>query len=353
MSNTLPVIGITCGDVNGVGPEIIIKALSNKAFLELCTPVVFCAGKVISYYKKNLTGFDFTYVPVRNKKIQPGKLNLVPCWEEDIRLAPGTINTIGATYALKSLETAASFLKEGLLEALVTAPVAKSNLKEIGFGFPGQTEYFGHHFNGEPLMMMVWDQLRVVPFTGHVPLACVPEMVTTESLIQKIRKLAQSLRQDFQLTRPHIAVLGLNPHAGDKGAIGREEQEKIIPALAALEADHQLLAAGPFSPDGFWASGMWRQFDAVLALYHDQGLIPFKMLAGREGVNFTAGLSVIRTSPDHGPAFDIAGKSIADEQSLRAAIYLAIDILRNRKFFEQATHNPLTKQEKEMAKSES
>lgn len=352
MNDTLPVIGITCGDVNGVGPEILIKSLSNKAFLELCTPVVFCSGKVISYYKKNLTGHDFTYVPVRNKKIQHGKLNLVHCWEEDVRLEPGNLNATGATYALKSLETATTFLKEGLLEALVTGPVAKSNLAEIGFGFPGQTEYFGHHFEGEPLMMMVWEHLRVVPFTGHVPLARVPEMVTTDSLVQKIRKLAQSLRQDFLITRPSIAILGLNPHAGDRGAIGREEVEKIIPALTALESDHRLLAAGPFSPDGFWASGMWRQFDAVLALYHDQGLIPFKMLAGKDGVNYTAGLSIVRTSPDHGPAFDIAGKSLADEQSLRAAIYLAIDILKNRKDFQQATSNPLPPQEKEKAKTE-
>lgn len=353
MSNALPVIGITSGDVNGIGPEILIKALSNKAFLELCTPVVFCAGKVISYYKKNLTGYDFTYLPVRNRKIQPGKLNLVHCWEEDVRLEPGTVNTTGAIYALKSLETATSFLKEGLLEAIVTAPVAKSNLAEIGFGFPGQTEYFGHHFGGNPLMMMVWENLRVVPFTGHIPLAHVPERVTTEGLMEKIKLLAGSLRQDFLLSRPRIAVLGLNPHAGDKGAIGREEQDVIIPALTALETDHQLMVSGPFSPDGFWASGAWQRFDAVLALYHDQGLIPFKMLAGKEGVNYTAGLSVVRTSPDHGPAFDIAGKSMADEQSLRAAIYLAIDILRNRRNFKQATQNPLPKQEKEKTHTES
>lgn len=351
MSNTLPVIGITCGDVNGIGPEITIKALSNKALLELFTPVVFCAGKVISYYKKNLAGYDFTYVPVRNKSIQHGKINLVHSWEEDIKLEPGVVNATGATYALKSLETATAFMVQGLLGAVVTGPVSKSNLKDIGFAYPGQTEYFGRHFGGSPLMMMVWNNLRVVPCTGHVPLSRVSELLTTENVVHKLKLLAQSLRQDFLLSKPRIALLGLNPHAGDNGKMGSEEKDILLPALAAFEGDHQTMVAGPFSPDGFWGSDAWRQFDAVLAMYHDQGLIPFKMLAGKEGVNYTAGLSAVRTSPDHGPAFDIAGKSLADEQSLRAAIYLAIDIIKNRRTYNQATQNPLTKQEKEKSNS--
>lgn len=342
MAESLPVLGFTCGDLNGIGPELLIRTLSNKTFLEICTPVVFCSGKVMAYYKKNLSGLEFIYVPVKNNKIQPGKINLEHCWEEDVKLEPGVLNVTGAMYALKSLEKARDFLKAGLLDAVVTAPVAKSNMAGVLPGFVGHTEYFGQQFGGKPLMMMVWGSLKVVPLTGHIPVAKVSEQITEERILDHLERISQALRRDFLVPKPRIAVLALNPHAGDQGLLGSEEEIVIRPAIQAAEKTIQALLAGPFSPDAFWAQETWRHFDAVLAMYHDQGLIPFKMLAGREGVNFTAGLPLVRVSPDHGPAFDVAGKSKADEQSLRAAAFLALDIIKNRKTFDEASKNPLT-----------
>lgn len=340
MPEHLPVIGFSCGDINGIGPEIVIKALANKAFTELCTPVVFASGKLIAYYRKNLVGYDFSYVPMRQDKISAGKVNLVNCWEEEVKIEPGKENEIGALYALKSLETARRYLSENKIHALVTAPISKKTMARTGWGVSGHTEYLGQHFGATPLMLMVWEKLRVATVTGHVPLSAVAELLTVDRVANVVRLLDRSLRQDFGVMRPTIAVLGLNPHASDGGLIGQEEAKILEPALELL-TNEGYLVAGPFSPDGFWASLRYRDFDAVVAMYHDQGLIPFKLLAGHEGVNYTAGLPVVRTSPDHGPAFDRAGQSAANESSLRAATYLAIDILRHRASFREATANPL------------
>jgi len=340
MPNKIPIIGFTTGDLNGVGLEILIKTLSNKSFTELCTPVVFASGNSFSFYKKKLTGYDFPYFTVKGVNWIPGKVNLYTTWNEEIKIEPGAIIETGARYAIKSLEKAVEFIKLGFIDALVTNPVSKENLHRAGFSFPGHTEYLGNQFNVKPIMIMVWDNLRVAPFSGHIPLASVSAALSVDGLVQFIQTLDNSLKRDFYISRPVIAVLGVNPHAGDKGLLGKEEIEIIQPAVQKLQ-NKGFLVSAPFSPDGFWASHAYEKYDCIVSMYHDQGLIPFKMLAGREGVNYTANLPIVRVSPDHGPAFDIAGKNLADEQSLRSAVYLALDILKNRKRFDSATTNTL------------
>ncbi len=326
-----PVIGITIGDVNGIGPEVIIKSLEDSRILKQFTPVIYGSGKVISFYRKNLNKENFNYQQISKiEKVIPKKVNVLNVWEEVIEINPGQANSVGGKYAVKSLQHAISDLKEGKIDALTTAPLSKELVQSDNFKFPGHTEYLTQEDGEtESLMFLVHEGLRVGVVTGHIPLKDVSEKITKDKIVIKLQKMLKSLHKDFGIKKPRIAVLGLNPHAGENGLLGDEEDKVIIPAINEVKSGHHLVA-GPFPSDGFFGMGTYKQYDGVLAMYHDQGLIPFKTLAFEEGINYTAGLSFVRTSPDHGTAFSIAGKNVADETSFRNALYLANDIARHR-----------------------
>jgi 4-hydroxythreonine-4-phosphate dehydrogenase len=334
-------IGITIGDINGIGPEIILKTIGDKRILELFTPVIYGSSKVFNYYKKPFPDLEFNYIQVKDNQIVPNKINLVNIFpNEDLKVEPGQSYPIGGRFALEALNKATEHLKSGIIEAIVTGPVDKKQMSNNGFEFPGHTEFFEQNFEGKSLMIMTSELLKVALVTGHLAVNEVSKQVKHETIVKKCEILIQSLLKDFGVKKPRIAVLALNPHAGDNGMFGNEEQNEIIPAIKQLkERGH--LVFGPYSADGFFASGSYKNFDAVLAMYHDQGLIPFKTIAGNEGVNFTAGLNIVRTSPDHGPAFDIAGKQCASEESIRNAVYLCIDVIKKRREFEEITKRPL------------
>ena len=335
-------VGISIGDVNGIGLEVILKTLSDSKILEYCTPVVYGNTKVASFYRKALTMHDFSFnVVAQADQANPKRANIINCWEEDVKIEPGVVNETGGKYAFLSLERAVSDLTQGSIQALVTAPINKHNIQNDSFQFPGHTEYIQHKTNSsDSLMFLVSEDLKVGVVTGHVPVGEVAQRVTKEAIISKLQLMNNSLRADFWLQKPKIAVLGLNPHAGDNGLIGKEELETIIPAIEEAK-EKGVFAFGPFSADGFFANGSHLKFDAVLAMYHDQGLIPFKSMAFHTGVNFTAGLPVVRTSPDHGTGYDIAGKNLASESSFREALFLAINIVKRRKELKELTSNPL------------
>lgn len=335
-------VGITLGDINGIGPEIIIKALKDNRILSDITPVIYGSSKVISFYKKMLQIHEFSYQNCRTgADIQNKKINIVNCWNEEVEVQPGVSNVTGGKYALKSLEAATADLANGKIDVLVTAPFSKDAMKSAGFDFPGHTEFLAKYSNvDEALMILASPFLRVALVTTHIPINEVSNALTKEAILNKIKVFENSLKRDFNLVRPKIAVFGLNPHAGENGKIGTEEQEQIIPAINEAKSEG-ILAFGPFAADGFFGSNAKNQFDGVLAMYHDQGLTAFKALSFEDGVNFSAGLPIVRTSPDHGTAFDIAGKNLASEASFRSAIYMAMDIYRNRKFVKQITENPL------------
>ena len=335
-------VGITIGDVNGIGPEIIIKALKDNRILNEITPVIYGSSKVISFYKKILQIHEFSYQNCRTgADIQNKKINIVNCWDEEVDIQPGVSNVTGGKYALKSLEAATADLADGKIDVLVTAPFSKDAMKSAGFDFPGHTEYLAKYSNvDEALMILASPFLRVALVTTHIPINEVSKALTKDAILSKIKVFENSLKRDFNLVRPKIAVFGLNPHAGENGKIGTEEKEQIIPAINEATSEG-ILAYGPFAADGFFGSNAKNQFDGVLAMYHDQGLTAFKALSFEDGVNFSAGLPIVRTSPDHGTAFDIAGKNLASEASFRSAIYIAMDIYRNRKFVKQITENPL------------
>jgi len=337
-----PVIGITTGDLNGIGPELIIKTFSDHRIMELCTPVVFASNKIINYYRKLVAEHPFNFTSTKDlTKLNPKQVNIFNCWEEDVPLQPGTLTEIGGKYAIRSLMVATQCLKDGQLDALVTAPIHKANTQLPDFPYTGHTPFLKDKFGAKDVLMLLFnEELRVALVTEHVPLAKVSQLVTKELLQSKIALLRESLVKDFGIDKPKIAVMGLNPHAGDNGEIGKEEQEVIKPVIEQLQQQGQLIF-GPYSADAFFARASYRQFDAVLAMYHDQGLVPFKTIAHGEGVNYTAGLQVIRTSPDHGTAFDIAGKDLADPSSFREAIYRAIDLLRQRENYALYTSNPI------------
>ncbi len=325
-------IGITQGDINGIGYEVIIKSLSDNRIMEMCTPVVYGLAKVASYHRKYMEMPDFSFQLVKSaEQLSNKRPNLINLYEEEVKLDLGTSTKIAGQMAERSLYAAGRDLKNNLIDAIVTAPVNKNNIQSDKFKFPGHTAFFEHYFGGKEhpaLMMMVAENLRMAFATNYMPIKDVAANITTESLLQKLELLNQSLKQDFAIQNAKIAVLSLNPHCGDEGILGEEDINVVQPAVA--QAFHKgINAFGPFSADGFFASGAYTRFDAVLALYYDQGMIPFKLL-GKNGVNFTAGLPIVRTAPAHGTAYDIAGKNIADPQSMRNAIYLAIDILRNR-----------------------
>ncbi|RSK34608.1 4-hydroxythreonine-4-phosphate dehydrogenase PdxA [Hymenobacter metallilatus] len=329
----LPRIGISVGDLAGIGPEIIYKTFLDKRLLKFCTPVVYGTAAVLfDDFPQNPDQEPLTFRQVREAAdIAPGKHNAVTCWEEDYHLTPGQPSQASGAAARLSLLAAARDLKAGLLDALVTAPISKENTQADDFRFPGHTEFLTSFFEArESLMLLAADDLRVATVTGHIPLKDVPTRLTKELLATKLRILLHSLKNDFGIAKPRVAVLGLNPHAGENGLLGTEEASVVTPVLQQLQAEGHL-AYGPFPADGYFGTRQFKQFDATLSLYHDQGLIPFKTLAFERGVNFTAGLPVIRTSPDHGTAYGLAGKFQADETSFREALYMACELVRYRK----------------------
>lgn len=326
-----PRIGITLGDINGIGPEVVIKALADNRLLNILTPVVYGSTRTLSFYKKLLNLEEFNYSQVKHAdQLFPKTVNVFNCWEDVMEITPGTANAIGGKAALLSLKRAVEDIKGGHLDGLVTAPIDKNTIHGPEFPFNGHTEFLTQEFNaGESLMLLASNDLRVGLVTEHVPLKDVASHLTRDRVELKIRLLELSLKKDFNISKPKIAVLGLNPHAGDSGLIGSEENEIIRPVINDLKSKGKVIM-GPFAADGFFASGQHTKYDAVLAMYHDQGLVGFKALAFETGVNFTAGLPIVRTSPDHGTAYDIAGKNLADENSMRQAIYLTCDIIKHR-----------------------
>jgi 4-hydroxythreonine-4-phosphate dehydrogenase len=346
MSNEMqkPVIGFTCGDINGIGLELILKTLSDNRILEFCTPVVFANAKSLNFYKKSLGEINFSYSAVRDfSRLNPKQVNLFSCWEEEAQITPGQLTDAGGLYAFKSLEAATTALKNNEIHGLVTAPIHKKNIQSDAFNYSGHTPYLKAMFGvKDVVMLMCAGNMRVGLLTEHIPVAEVAQFITKENILSKLRIIHDCLIKDFGIDRPKIAVLGLNPHAGDEGLIGKEEIEIIKPTIKDLR-NNNMLAFGPYSADAFFARGEYEKFDAVLAMYHDQGLIPFKSLAFGEGVNYTAGLPGVRTSPDHGTAFDIAGKGIANESSFIAATFECIEILKTRATYVDNHKNPLKK----------
>lgn len=334
------VVGISQGDLNGIGLEIILKTLSDPALSEICVPVLFSSQKTVSYFRKMLGLEDFNFNPLRDfNQLHTKKPNVFICYEEEVTIEMGKPTLASGKYAKLSIESATQALFDKKIDVLVTAPINKHNIQEAGFKYPGHTEYLGDKLDGKPLMLLCSQDLRIAVVTGHLALKNVPQQITTENVLTKITQLHTSLVKDFGIRKPKIAVLGLNPHAGENGSMGDEENTAIIPAIT--KAKESMMVYGPYSADGFFGNHTQSQFDGVLAMYHDQGLIPFKTLAFNNGVNFTAGLNFIRTSPDHGTAYEIAGKQIADESSFREALYMAIDIYRTRHLNEEISANPL------------
>lgn len=326
-----PRIGITLGDLNGIGPEVVIKALADPRLLSIVTPVVYGSTRVLSYYRKLMGLEDLNYSTVKAKgQFFPKVINVVNCWEEEIKITPGQASKDGGRAALMSLLKVVEEVKEGLIDGFVTAPIDKNTIHGEDFPFRGHTEYLTQTFEAtESLMLMVGNTLKVGLVTEHVALKDVSRHITKERVELKIRLMELSLKNDFHISKPKIAVLGLNPHAGDEGLIGDEENLVIKPVIADLKSKGKLVM-GPYPADGFFGSGQHHKFDGILAMYHDQGLVPFKYIDFENGVNFTAGLPTVRTSPDHGTAYSIAGKNLADESSMRQAIFLATDIIKNR-----------------------
>jgi 4-hydroxythreonine-4-phosphate dehydrogenase len=327
-----PRIGITLGDLNGIGPEVVIKALADPRLLSLVTPVVYGSTRVLSFYRKQMSLEEFNYSQVKNKgQFFPKSINVVNCWEEPIEIIPGQPSRDAGKAALLCIKKAVEEVREGWIDGFVTAPIDKNTIHGEDFPFRGHTEDLTQEFNAtESLMLLAGDDLKVGLVTEHIPIKDIPGYISKERVELKIRLLELSLKKDFNISKPKIAVLGLNPHASDDGLIGLEENTVIKPVINDLKAKGKLIF-GPYPADGFFAAGQHKKFDAILAMYHDQGLIPFKYIAFENGVNFTAGLPIVRTSPDHGTAYSIAGKNLADEGSMRQAIYLAAEIVKNRR----------------------
>ena len=327
-----PVIGISLGDINGIGPEIILKTLLDPRILKICIPVIYGSLKIFVKYKKILETEEISFHITKSiEGINPKKVNLITCWEEDAEIQPGKITADGGKYAWLSLKRAAEDVFSQKTDAIVTAPINKHNIQNADFKFPGHTEFFTDKAKvADSLMLLVSQGLRVGVVTGHIPLSEVKASVTKERILTKVNILYKSLKNDFGISKPKIALLGLNPHAGENGLLGKEEKEIITPIIEDLKSKG-LFIFGPFPADGFFASGSFNKYDGILGMYHDQGLVPFKTLAFNSGVNFTAGLPIVRTSPDHGTAYDIAGKNLANEGSFREALYLACDVVKCKK----------------------
>jgi 4-hydroxythreonine-4-phosphate dehydrogenase len=339
-----PVIGITCGDLNGIGTELMIKTFSDSRILDHCTPVLFTSNKCINFYRKGLPEYNLNYQATRDfNRMNHKQVNLFTCWEEEVQITPGQLNDVGGKYAVLSLQTAVAALKQKQIDGLVTAPIHKKNIQAAEFNFTGHTPYLKQLFDmPDVVMMMCAGNFRVALVTEHIPVTEVAKHITKEKILSKLQIINKSLQKDFGIDKPRIAVLGLNPHAGDEGLIGNEEETIIKPAIKEAK-NSNILAVGPYSADAFFARRSFERFDAVLAMYHDQGLIPFKSLSISEGINYTAGLPAVRTSPDHGVAFDIAGKGKADHSSFMAAVFECADIINTRNGYTDAHKNPLKK----------
>ncbi len=345
-------VGISIGDLNGIGPEIILKTFSDKRMFEFCTPVVFGSTKVMSYYRKSL-GLNIDIFGItRFYQMAPKRLNVLNLWKEVINIQMGVPDPVIGKYAVDSFKHAVQALKNGDIDVLVTAPINKKTVQSDEFDFPGHTDYLARELEGEALMMMISDEMKVALVTDHLPLRLVSTQISEKRIRSKVLTLLHSLQQDFNIEKGKIAVLGLNPHAGDDGLIGKEDKEIIRPTIEKLK-DEGHFVFGPYAADGFFGTGAYRHFDAVLAMYHDQGLIPFKMSGFGKGVNFTAGLNKIRTSPDHGTAYELTGKGIADESSFREAVFAAIDIFKTRKENEELKAGQLQEPEENKQNIES
>jgi len=342
-------VGITHGDLNGIGYEVIIKALRDSRMLDHVIPIIYGSSKVASYHRKTLGVADFSFNLIKSAGLANQKrANIINITNEEVKIELGKSSQMAGKLAFLALEQAMKDLKSNNLDAIVTAPINKENIQSESFAFPGHTEYFARQFDvDDQIMLMVCDKFRIGAITGHIPIKDVPTTLTIDLILKKLNTTNKSLKCDFAITKPKIALLGLNPHAGDGGLLGNEEQEIIIPAIEAAR-EQDILAYGPYSADGFFATNQFRKFDAILAMYHDQGLIPFKTISFEKGVNFTAGLPVIRTSPSHGTAYDIAGKNLASPDSFRQAMFLASEIFNNRTMYFELTNNPLQNYLKEI-----
>jgi 4-hydroxythreonine-4-phosphate dehydrogenase len=336
-------LGISIGDLNGIGAEVALKTFEDNRMLDFCTPVIFAGNKTVSQIKNTLRlNIQFTGVQDASQAI-PGKINVVNVWKDAPEIHYGTEEKQAGTFAIKSLRAAVNALKKDEIDALVTAPINKKNIQDDDYGFPGHTDYLAQQLQGDSLMFMVTDKLKVGLLTDHVAVKDVADTITPELIRKKVLLVEQSHKMDLGIRKPRIAVLGINPHSGDDGVIGQEDEKIMKPTLKAL-ANEGLLVYGPYAADGFFGSSTYIEFDAVVAAYHDQGLIPFKTLSFGKGVNYTAGLSKVRTSPDHGTALDIAGKGVADESSFKEAVFMALKIFKNRNEHLELTANPLKKQ---------
>ena len=346
-------IGISCGDINGIGLEIILKALALKKAGQSFQIIIYGSTKVVAYHKNIITQENIQFFPIQvPSEALPERINIINCWQDNVNITLGKPSDVSGKCAFLALERAVKDLKAGEIDALVTAPINKKAMQMADFPFIGHTEYITSEFKAkDSLMLMVSDNLRIGVVTNHLPLREVAAAVTTEKVLRKLLILAETLKIDFNIERPTIAVLGLNPHAGDEGAIGAEDDSIIRPAIEQAK-EKGVLAFGPFPADGFFGSGKFQKFDATLAMYHDQGLVPFKALSFGEGINYTAGLAAVRTSPDHGTAYDIAGKGEADESSMIRAIYLAADIVRNRNEYLEMHANSLERKNRKALESE-
>jgi len=340
------ILGISIGDINGIGPEVLLKALNKKGVLKHFTPVIYAHNKIISFHRKLAGLQSLRYNTIQQiNQAKSGQINVLECWDEDHKIQLGQVNQIGGQCAINSLNAAMHDLKKKNISGLVTAPIHKKAMQIAGFEHTGHTEWLTSNFEGaKSLMVLVNDDLRVSLVTNHLPIHAVAKTITEELVLSKINTFDYALKRDFSIDKPKIAVLGLNPHASDEGLIGNEEKTKIIPAINQAR-EKGLLAMGPFPADGFFGKGQFKKFDGVLAMYHDQGLVPFKAMSFGAGVNFTAGLPIVRTSPDHGTAMDIAGKNLADAGSIIQAIYAALDIIRSRNAFDDMHKSPLIKKD--------
>lgn len=351
------VVGITHGDINGVGYEVIFKALADERMLELCTPVIYGSGKIAAQYRRTISEQMPQFRQINDaSEADDSQINLVNVVGEDVQAEPGVASAAAGEAAFKALERAVADLQSGDIDVLVTAPIDKHSIQSERFSFPGHTEYLEASLAREgeddkALMVLCNDVLRVALVTTHLPISQVAGAITKDSVLDKIRRFNRSLTRDFMLPHPRIAVLALNPHAGEEGLLGKEEEEEIKPAVAAAR-EERINCFGPYAADGFFGNGSYKKFDGVLAMYHDQGLAPFKTIGMDQGVNFTAGLDYVRTSPDHGTAFDIAGKDMANAASMREAIYMAIDVARARERHDEACANPLRRQYVEKNKND-
>lgn len=339
-------VGITHGDINGIGYEVILKTFAEPRMTEVCTPVIYGSAKVAAFHRKAMELQTVNFNQISDAKdAVANRVNIINCIAEETKIELGQSTAVAGEASFKALERAITDLKNGLIDVLVTAPINKDNIQRDDFHFPGHTEYLEERFGADgakSLMILAKENIRIALVTGHIPLSEVPKKVTKEKIIEAATLFNNSLKRDFRLGRPRIAILSLNPHAGENGLLGSEEKDIIIPAIEELQAK-KMLCFGPYAADGFFGAGEFTKFDGILAMYHDQGLAPFKTLAMEEGVNFTAGLPIVRTSPAHGTAYAIAGKNMASEESFRQAIYMAIDTFQNRIDYDQAHANPLKK----------